>query len=212
MGHPWFRPWTQINKICPSAIPVCHRQSHSTGATFSWADPTPPASTLRQHGEECEEHKGKMHFLWLQDYGYYCSMDNLSLPPGWAAHPVFQRGLQGSINKQPHSSTSLLSASQWHHIKYAGGCQPSSVCPARGSRRHGQAWKQPLEMLSLVSPKNLSLGFSSFHCTSTTIKKLILCRLPALLFFMFISKCCMQWAPLHAINNSCLNGDHLNVH
>lgn len=37
-------------------------------------------------------------------------------------------------------------------------------------------------MLSLVSPKNLSLGFSSSNCPSTTIKKLILCRFPALHF------------------------------
>lgn len=29
------------------------------GATFSWADTAPAASTLRQHGEECEEHQGK---------------------------------------------------------------------------------------------------------------------------------------------------------
>lgn len=29
------------------------------GASFSWADTASPASALRQHGEQCEEHQGK---------------------------------------------------------------------------------------------------------------------------------------------------------
>lgn len=58
---------------------------------------------------------------------------------------------------------------------------PAQLC-VPGSRLLTPGWKQPLEKLLLVSHKNLSLGFSSFNCTSTTVKKLTLCRFPALLF------------------------------
>lgn len=143
--------------------PVCHRQSHSTGCSQSWAKESPfPGLTLlllHQHWErkmwrapgKSTRHEAdcfrSQHFLWLQDYRYCCSMDNFPLPPGWGwagtLHtactdpPCSSRGSRGALTDIPTFKLSYCLLLQWQHIKYAGGCQPSSACPARGS------WRSP---------------------------------------------------------------------
>lgn len=118
MEHPGFRRQTQINKSCPSAIPICCRQKSQhwlqpqldQGVAFSWFDNTHPMSTLqatwgrmgkvlRKKEADCFRYQ---HFpLRPQYYGYYCSMDLLSLPRSHAGAPhvihtdppTFQQGL-----------------------------------------------------------------------------------------------------------------------
>lgn len=90
------------------------------GATFSWADTAPPASALRQHGEECEEHQGKAPGRRQIALGPDIFSDSkiMDITAAWTTFhspqldwctprclhrpSTFQQGLQGSINKQPH--------------------------------------------------------------------------------------------------------------
>lgn len=125
MDHPWFRPQTQINKICPSqsatgkvtalAAARAGSRSHlflgwhcssciSTETTWRRMWRAPGKSTRHE-----ADRFRPQHLPWLQDYGYYCSTDNFPLPQSGLGTPpclhrptVFQQGLQGGINKQSH--------------------------------------------------------------------------------------------------------------
>lgn len=90
------------------------------GATFSWADTAPPASALRQHGEECEEHQGKAPGMRQIALGpkIFSGSKVMDINVAWTTFhspglcwstprclhrpSMFQQGLQGSFNKQPH--------------------------------------------------------------------------------------------------------------